>query len=67
MYINGLYVGQDFEQGLRHMELAASHGDFRAMYYAGKAYIHGWSRILYNDADIQNIDNFLASRDKCNE
>ena len=41
MYINGFYVGQDFEQGLRHMELAASHGDFRAMYYAGKAYIHG--------------------------
>ena len=41
MYINGFYVGQDLEQGLRHMELAASHGDFSAMYYAGKAYIYG--------------------------
>ena len=33
----------------------------------GKVYLVGWSRILYNDEDIQSIKNFLASRDKCNE
>ena len=33
----------------------------------GKAYIVGWSRILYDNADIQTVNNFLESRGKCND
>ncbi len=33
----------------------------------GKNYQVAWSRILYNDEDIQIIKNFLASRGKCND
>jgi len=32
-----------------------------------KNYKLGWSRILYNDEDIQIIKNFLTSRGKCND
>ncbi len=31
----------------------------------GKIYRVGWSRILYNEVDIQIIKNFLQSREKC--
>ena len=31
----------------------------------GKTYRIGWSRILYNNEDVQIIKNFLQSREKC--
>ena len=31
----------------------------------GKVYDVGWSRILYNDEDLQIVNNFLASRGEC--
>ena len=33
----------------------------------GNVYRVGWSRILYNKKDIQNVSNFLVSRKKCND
>ena len=33
----------------------------------GNVYRVGWSRILYNKEDIQNVSNFLVSRKKCND
>ena len=33
----------------------------------GKIYRVNWSRILYNKEDIQNVSNFLVSRNKCND
>ena len=32
----------------------------------GKIYAVSWSRILYDENDLQLIDNFLQSRSKCN-
>ena len=33
----------------------------------GNVYRVGWSRIIYNDDDIQSVKNFLISKDACNE
>ena len=33
----------------------------------GKVYIVSWSRILYNDKDIQIVNKFLKSRGNCND
>ncbi|MDA9964326.1 arylsulfotransferase family protein [Gammaproteobacteria bacterium] len=33
----------------------------------GNVYRVGWSRIIYNDDDIQSVKNFLISKDTCNE
>ena len=33
----------------------------------GKVYFVAWSRILHNKKDIQNVSNFLVSRNKCND
>ena len=33
----------------------------------GSVYAVGWSRILYNDEDIQKVNNFLINRGGCNE
>ena len=35
--------------------------------YKGKNYPVGWSRVLYNNEDIQIINNFLLSNVKCNK
>ncbi len=32
-----------------------------------KNYLLGWSRILYNDKDVQIVKNFLISKDQCND
>ena len=33
----------------------------------GNVYRVGWSRILYNNKDIQNVNNFLTNKGTCNE
>ncbi len=33
----------------------------------GNVYRVGWSRVIYDDDDIQNVNNFLISKDACNE
>ena len=33
----------------------------------GNVYMLGWSRVLYNKEDINNVNNFLNTKIKCNE
>ena len=33
----------------------------------GNIYRLGWSRILYSEEDIQNVNNFLNKKGTCNE
>ena len=32
----------------------------------GKTFYVGWSRIMYDEQDIQNVNKFLQSKGKCN-
>lgn len=57
IYGRSLYFNSDGSLRWTHLNRAQN----------GKVYYVGWSRVLYNDADIKLVNNFLQSRGKCND
>ena len=57
LYGRTLYFNSDGSLRWTHVNRA---GD-------GNNYLVGWSRILYKDEDIENVNNFLTSKGTCDE
>ena len=57
VYGRSLYFNSDGSLRWTHVNRSQSGGVYRV----------GWSRIMYNDKDIQIVKNFLKSRAKCDD